>query len=340
MTTHSGVNDSLSIDEATTALLGRWEDAEKPSDTDEGEPSKDADDGDEDVTDLDLVGEIESEDETDEGEDASDEDQSTDAEDEDAEALEATDDHKVSVTVDGETKTVTVKELKRLFGQEASLTRKSQEVASTRKAVDAEGERYMLASQALISRAEERFRPFEKIDWMVAQQKLSTDEFVALREEAKEAHQELTFLRAETDDVLTNLRQERQTALAEAAKETIAVLERDIPGWNKEVYDNVRSFATKTGMDAEVVSQIVDPAALKMMHMAMRYAALKEKAATKKPTKATTAPKRVVKPSGRSPSATLGKVDKGADALARLSKSGSRDDAAAAFLARWSKDAE
>jgi len=332
---NEAVNDThdYSDDAAVEAFLNRWADADdtdQSSNTGEGENSENHDE--DDATDLDL-----SEDESEEGAeaDADGADEAEDGEDEGSPVKEAGDDHLVTVTVDGETKRVPVKDLKRLFGQEASLTRKSQEVAAARKAAEQDGERYVLAAGKLIQKAEARFAPFAKIDWMVAQQRLTPDEFSALRTEAKEALEDLNFLKAEADEVLGQAQTARQASFAEAAKESIKVLEAEVPGWNREVYDKVRAFAVSTGMDANVVNTIIDPAALKMFHMAMRLSELKAKAKAKKATAPkATAPKRVVKASTNS-AGKIGRIDKAGDAVARLRKSGSDEDAVAALMSRW-----
>jgi hypothetical protein len=331
-----GVNELASNNDAADLFLSRWADAEELSDTTKGDkPSRkkeedkatvlpdDADNNDVDDEDL----ELEDDDEDTEA-DQSDDDA------EDGEAPEATDDHKVVLTVDGEAKTVTVKELKRLYGQEASLTRKSQEVAQARKAAEDKGERFIVASQRMLERAEERFRPFENIDWMVAQQKLEPEEFSALREEAREALSHINFLKSEADEVVKTVRAEQQAEFVKQAKEAITILERDIPGWNRDVYRDVCTFAVDSGMDAEVVSQIVDASAIKMIHDAMKYRTLKSKALEKKTQAKANAPKRVVKPSS-SNSGALGKNSEANDSLKKLAKTGRIDDAADAFLAGW-----
>ncbi|MFC0686468.1 hypothetical protein [Novosphingobium clariflavum] len=335
LTTEAVNAPSFSEDEAINNLMSQWQDAETPSDDKgEGETSSTIEhevsheapvvegSDDDDAAALALL----------EDEERGEED-SSHTEQEGEGSPEAGDDHRVSITVDGETKHVTVKELKRLFGQEASLTRKSQEVAAARKAADSEGERYIVAMQRQINRAEQRYAPFAKIDWMVAQQRLNPAEFAALREEAREAHEDLSYLRQEADDVVGQLVQERQTQNTAAAKETIAILERDIPGWNREVYDQVRAHAVKIGMDANMVNGVVDPAAIKLMYDAMKYRQLKDKAAAKRTTPKA-APSRVVKPAVRTTGA-LGSKDKATEAQARLRKSGSTEDAVAALLAGW-----
>lgn len=341
-TLNTGVNESLSTDEATEALLGRWTDAEKPSVKDKGAAS---DEGDE-ITPDETEDEYESDESAETGEDedvdtdqdeadadADDEQDANEGEDEEAPEA-ASDDAVVSIMVNGESQTVTVKDLKRLYGQEAALTRKSQEVAEAKRKIEQDGARYMVASQKLLERAQERFAPYAKIDWMVAQKRLSDDEFSALRQEALAAHQEVQFLENEAEGVLAEVQQAQTAANAEAARETVRVLERDIPGWNREVYDNVRQFAVDSGMDANTVNQIIDPTAIKIMHMAMKYSRMKTAAAPKKKAVAA-APKRAMKPSGKT-AALIGSKKTEAASLARLKQSGSKDDAVNALMERWS----
>src|SRR5512139_3659998 len=70
---------------------------------------------------------------------------------------------------------VPVKDLKRLFGQEASLTQKSQQVADERKQVEAELAKNTAATQALLERAKARFEPYSKVDFLLAAQQLSPE---------------------------------------------------------------------------------------------------------------------------------------------------------------------
>lgn len=337
-TPNQGVNvNDGSITSAADSFLARWKDAEELSETEDEDTSNESDednldDQEDDATDLTLDEDDENE-EDDSDEDDADADQSDD--DDSDELLEADDDLIVTMTVDGETKTASVKELKRLFGQEAALTRKSQEVAALRKKADTDAERYMVATQRLMEKATARFEPFAKIDWMVAQNKLSSDQFAALRAEAKEAYDDLAFLHNESEAVLQQVQETRQAEIAETAKKSIETLERDIPGWNREVYDQVRSFAVESGLAPEVVNQIVEAPALKLMHDAMKYAELKKKAQFKRAkVKKVGAVKKVVK---QSSSSGLSKKEgkKGAQQLAALAQTGSRDDAAAAFMSRW-----
>jgi hypothetical protein len=98
------------------------------------------------------------------------------------------------------------------------------------------------------------------------------------------------------------------------------------------MYNDIRSFAVSSGMDAQVVNEMVDPVAFKILHMAMQYQ--KGKTAVTKTKKIDKTPKRIIK-------GTPDEVVKSAKAdpkramMKKLQQSGSVDDAADAFLAQW-----
>src|SRR6476660_3753905 len=128
--------DGENAEDAFAKLWGV--DAEEPStDTDAeedekpGKPAKDDNaDNDDDAEDGDEGSEETPEtDEDEDGDEGDDEngEQST---------IEIKDDHKFKVPVDGEEREFSLGQLKRLAGQEAALTRKSQEVATTRKTLE------------------------------------------------------------------------------------------------------------------------------------------------------------------------------------------------------------
>ena len=95
----------------------------------------------------------------------------------------------VKVKVGDKEHEVPVKDLKRLFGQEASLTQKSQQVAQERQQVEAELAKNTAATQALLQRAKARFEPYAKVDFNLAAQQLAPEEYTALRNEAMKAYE-------------------------------------------------------------------------------------------------------------------------------------------------------
>lgn len=352
-TTQTGVDSEygeLDLPDATDAFLSKWTDAGTLSDEESGatppprkretareeeEEAEDENESEEDEENLEDQNDSDADDDSDEESEDSD-DTGADEEDKDDQPTVAGDEALVKLTVDGEEKTVSVKELKRLYGQEASLTRKSQEVSVARKKAEDEGARFTTAAQALLQRAYEKFEPYQNIDWVVAQSTLNSDELVGLRNEARATYEEVAFLQNQVDTVFQQTIAERQAALKEGAKEMQEVLadpQTGIPGWNDETYDSIRSFAVQQGIPEDTFAQLVDPVAIKLINMARLYTVGQKKLGQVK--KKATAPKKVLK-SNKTPGKAL-KQGNQEDAVSRLRKSGSVDDAADAFMARWDR---
>lgn len=345
-TTREGVEADTKPFDAAEALLGQWKDAGMLSDQDEEgadshDPSETEDD--EEDTENEDTTEENSEDQEDQ-EDSEDEDQEDETDDEDEDEGEDDEDEpqilenldtKVKIKVDGEERTVSVKDLTRLYGQEASLTRKSQEVSELRKKAEDEGARYASASEALLKRALEKYAPYSKIDWVVAQSKLEPDELVALRTEARAAAEEVMFFKNQADEVFAQAQADREEQLLTAAKECMDVLsnpETGIEGWSQSLYDDIRAYAVKQGMDQEAVDMMVDPVAFKLIDKARRYDQAKATAKTKTKKKAK-APKKVAK--SKTKGTALGTNPDTDAALKRFRTSGDPKDAAALLEARW-----
>ena len=89
-----------------------------------------------------------------------------------------------------------------------------------------------------------------------------------MRSEANSAFQDYKFLTEEADNFAKQIKEQQETQLKEQAHEAVKVLERDIPNWNNELYNKVRSYAVAEGMEKTIVDQIVDPVAIKLIHKA------------------------------------------------------------------------
>lgn len=331
-------NKELTVDDGAEAILKMWEvkpdeDAVEPSEESEDTEEQDTDEeaeSDEDAPEPSEDDEDETDEETDEETEEPDENES---DEKPKKALE--DDAVVKVKVGEEELDVAVKDLKRLYGQEAALTKKSQAVAAKTKEVEETGAKYVASLAGLLDRARQRAEPFTKVDFLVATKELSTDELTALRSEAQRHFDDVRFLEQEIDRFMGEVQQQRQSSLMEQAKECVATLKRDIPEWNEALYDNLRSFAVSQGMDKDVVNNLVDPTAFKVLHQAYLYNK-GQKAVTVKKVKT---PKKIIK-STTAPSVTkevVGKKDVN-KALERVRRTGSVDDAAAAFMAKWQSD--
>ncbi len=259
--------------------------------------------------------------------------------DDDAEADPAgpadADETEVEVVVDGETRKVTLRDLKRLAGQEAALTRKSQEVAARRKAAEEREEASAYALDALIQRAQERIQPYAEIDWLVAAQKLSPDELQALRAEARRHYEDYSFLTQEAVRLHDRAKAGRGEALREAAVAALPEIRHRIAEaggtWSQGTYDGIRSYAVAQGFPQDEVNGWVNPAIIQMVYKASRYDAIKAQGPVK--TRAVARSAAPVRTTGAP--ARVGAGSAAADkAMTRLKQTGSVEDAAAAIFAR------
>jgi phosphotransferase system HPr-like phosphotransfer protein len=215
------------------------------------------------------------------------EDSENDLEEEDEEpeevtAAEVSDDTEVEIAIDGEVKTASIKDLKRLYGQEASLTRKSQEAASQRKLADDQLQKADASLQAMLSRAQERYKPYSEVDMLVASKQMDAESFTALRAEAKQAEDDLKFLSEEADQFYSFVKQQQAEAKQAEAKECIKVLQKEIPDWNNDLYNDIRSYAIGQGLPEEAVNQYSDPNVIMLLNKARMFDQTKKVATAKK----------------------------------------------------------
>ena len=349
---------SLDLDEAADAILDRWSDGEILSDEEDQEatpedvdetPDDDGDfEEDEDVSedDDDTEADPDQDEDTDEDDDDGDEDDAEEEEaEEEAEAEGVTDETLIEISIDGETKQASVKDLKRLYGQEASLTRKSQEVATKRKEAEEALVNADNTYRTLMERAEARFKPYSELDMLVASRNLSNEDFTQLRQDAKAAEDDLKFLTEEANSFYQNAQGNAQAQLQAQAKECSRVLEQDIEGWGNDLYNDIRSYAVKQGLPQDQVDKYVDPGVIKILNKARMYDELKATAGTKKAKAATSTGLKSKKKVLRSKKAPVTQ-DEGNRARIKKSQSklisnGSRagdlDDIADALLARWER---
>jgi hypothetical protein len=333
------------------AFLEKWKDAETSSDPEENEDTNEEerpDDSEHEAPESDERGDDdESETEADET-DTSEEDAEPDSEEEEGEDDQSavktvidSDDAVVKIKVDGEEVEASIKDLKRLYGQEASLTRKSQEAATIKKRAEEAGAYHVAGLEALYQRAVEAAKPYQNINFLALAKDpdVSKEELEALSSVAQSAFDNVRYLETELQNVTKFAQEQRHNQLVEQAKETHKVLsdpKTGIEGWGEPLYNEIRDFAVKQGLDAGIVNEIVDPVGIKILHMAMKYAKGMQAVKTPKkgPTKVDKTPKKIVKGAPQEVVRKT-KTNKATEAAKRLRASGSEDDAAAAFLARW-----
>ena len=330
----SAERQPLTLDEAEDAILARWEDPQNEASENETEAALEIEEETTDQTEFDeedTYEEVDLEEETDP------EETDDDQEEDDDEAVEAevlADDAEVEITVDGETHRASVADLKRLYGQEASLTRKSQAVSQQRKQAEDAMQRSDALLQAMLGRAEERFKPYSEVDMLLASKTMDAEDFAALRKEAQSASEDVRFLREEADNFYGELRKQHEAAQKQAATEAVKVLQDAIPDWSNETYSDIRSYAVAQGLPEEQVNVIVDPAVIQIINKARlfdqgkRVATVKKKAATQK---------KVLRSKKSPPNAATRRkadIDKQRAAL-RNNRGTDLEDIASVLMSRW-----
>lgn len=246
----------------------------------------------------------------------------------------------VKVKVGEEEHEVAVKDLKRLFGQEASLTKKSQEVAERTRYAELAQAKSLAALDVMVKRAQEAANPYRNVQWaaLMKDPNIAAEDVQALQEAARAAFENETFLTSQLDAFVQEIQLGQQAAQVYQAQACLKALTDEksptyIKGWDQKLYDETRSFAVSLGANRAMVDNLVDPAAFKLIHMAMQFHKGAQKVVTQKVNKA---PKKIVKASTTSstPNSNTSRVVTRNKAVATLKKDGgSMQSAENAFMA-------
>ena len=241
---------------------------------------------------------------------------------------------------------VSVKDLARLYGQEASLTRKSQEVAEARRVADEGVAKNVAALNVLHEKAKLKAEPYKNIDWLAISKNpaISAADATALQAEAKAAFEDVAFFDNQLGTLMTTISEKQKADTVAQAKVCISALSTEgtaekpnplfIKGWSDKVYDDLRSFAVEMGADSNAINSLTDPVAFKLMHMAMQFKKGSSKVLTVKTKKS---PTKIVKTSTPTPASSNSTVTARNKAITNLKRTGSDEDAEAAFLASFTK---
>ena len=275
---------------------------------------------------------------TEDDESQSEEEEQEGDEDEDKRKYVDDEEAHVKIKVGEEEHEVPVKQLKRLFGQEAALTQKSQALAVKRKEFEENEKAYMAASHALLTQAKQRYEPYSKIDFLVLSRdpNCTAEQLQALREETQARHDEVKFLEEQTGQYMQAINQRQHEQRVATAQASVKELSNEdspyyIEGFNADVYNGLRDFAISQGMDRAQANNVIDAPSLKLLSLAKKYVEGLSKVTTTKVNKTV---KKVVKTSKTmNSSQRLGKGDD--KAMAKFVKSGTVEDATDVFLSRF-----
>lgn len=171
---------------------------------------------------------------------------------------------------------------------QSDYTRKTQEVAETRKAVEAERDhvrhereqqQQYVKEVAKVHALDDQLAEFEKVNWS----ELSQSD-PALAQQLDFQRRDLERKRNEAETAVTQKQQQHalaeQQATAKQIQEAEAYVKREIPGWTPELGAKINQFAQAQGvkMDQSFARAVIaHPALIKIMHDAQMFQQLKAK---------------------------------------------------------------
>lgn len=272
------------------------------------------------------------------------EDSSEDYTDENAEETDdqeevAQEPQRFKVKVDNEEIEVTLEELQQGYSRTKDYTKKTQALAETRKAVEAEKSKIEEAKQ-LRDQYAQRLEVIEKV---LGQQATDDVNLAELREndpigyaikvaERAEQEKQLQAVRAEKQRIAQQQESERQQSLQAHLQQEAVKLKEMIPEFRDEAKaeiarKDIRTYAKSVGFSDEELSQVYDSRAVKTLYNAMMYEKLMKgkSVATKK---VQDAPKVLKAGNGGQANAEDNATKK---QMQRLKQTGKKSDAAKLF---------
>jgi len=266
----------------------------------------------------DTVDESEDDEEIVEDTESEDEESETEDEVEEEESDEEQPIQSVKLKVNGEEIEKPLDEVVALAQQGLDYTKKTQEVAEQRKAVEtmqeqlkAQEQQFMEQQQlnslliedvAKITSLDQQLSQYANVDW----QKLTDSDFV----EAQKHYMAYNQLQQERNNLVSQFEAKRQTALtkhqsalAERIKQGKEVLAKEIPNWSPETTQEVVTTGKEYGFTDDELNAIVDPRHVKVLYDAMQWRKLKSKNPVVKKKVASAKP--VVKPGTKDPKTSV-----------------------------------
>jgi hypothetical protein len=320
MSENTNPNGSVSVNEAASAFLSLMD---SPTEEAKAQPEVDQQESEE----VEYSAESETEDYTDEN-----------AEETEYQEEETEEPQRFKVKVDNEELEVTLEELQQGYSRTKDYTKKTQALAETRKAVEADRARIEEAKQLRDTYAQR----LEVIEKLLAQDQ-GEENLAELREndpigyaikiaERSEKEKQLQAVRAEKQKIAQQQESDRQQALQGHLQQEAVKLREMIPEFRDEAKaeiarKDIRTYAKSVGFSDEELSQVYDSRAVKTLYNAMMYEKLM-KGKTDAVKKVQSAPKVLRAGNG-------GQVNAENDATKRqmqkLKQSGKKSDAAKLF---------
>jgi len=209
-----------------------------------------------------------------------------------------------TVKAAGEEKEVTLEELMQGYQLGADYTKKTQELAENRKAVEAEAKAILEAKQVRDTYAQR----LQAIEQFLTQGQDSSEDLAAMKEndpigyavkvaELTEKKEQLAQVRAEQERIAQQQQADRQQEMARQVQQEAQKLSQVLPEFSdptkgEQIRNEIRNYGKSVGFTDNELSQVYDSRHVLMLHKAMMYDKLqKSKPAVNK--KVAQAPKMV-----------------------------------------------
>jgi len=179
------------------------------------------------------------------------------------------------------------KPLKGALLMQADYTRKTQEVAEQRKAIEqrqaAFAEEQKLLAEHLtefgkVSALNDAIAQFEKADWpqiRASNPQLYNDLWFQYQQTKEQRDKAVTALQTKVAERSSKAQQESARRIEEAR----AAIQRDIPDWSPDLAGKLSQFAQGQGFTADELRQVTDPRLIKLLHAAWKGSQAQQKEA-------------------------------------------------------------
>lgn len=191
------------------------------------------------------------------------------------------------------------REIKDALLRQADYTRKTQEIAETRRQLEqsAQVQQQTLAEHAQLMAIDQQIAQFQGLNW---NEVIDKDPVQAMK-----LQQQFSALQQQRGQVASRIQQAQQwhheqqrAALAKQIEAGRAEVARDIKGWSPELARQLADYGKRLGYSEQEVGAIADPRAVKLLHKAFLYDQMAAKSAA--PPKQPSAP--AAKPAASLPS--------------------------------------
>ncbi len=181
------------------------------------------------------------------------------------------------------------KELKDALLRQADYTRKTQEVAAEKRQVEQERQRFQAELQVhqqnqqeigAITAIDQQLAQFGQVNWQAL---MDTDPVQAMKLDRQ--MRDMQAQRAQLANVITQRQQQfshwQQQQAAAQMEEGQRVLQREIPGWNKELAGKLSEYGKARGYPEGFLSSVMSPQFVIDLYNSYQFSELRKKATTK-----------------------------------------------------------